>query len=660
MKLKKPIASLVSALLLSFGMVAMATSTASAHDNVVSGVGTCQQDGTYTVTWTVKNDYNRSEVVNEVSSAGGGTLSGLPVLIGASSHYPSAYKSATVTQSGVPGTATSAYLKIWGKWSDAYSRTSEARVVLAGNCETQPTALSGTTTGTDAPVCATPANGTATEVSWKQGWTQAYVWNASKATWVLGEKVYGAKVVTSTTTVDLESCMPSKPAPKTGTETRTDAVVCASPLDGTGMVATESRSWTQAYTWDAGSHSYVLGNKVYGSWTVTKTSVVTDATCAVAVTAVFPEPVPPTCTSDGSLPGLPTNQAGITFSWDASNPLKMVATADKGYVLTGATSRTYSKPGVATGDCYVTPAPVTVAPQTCQVGEGGVADFTGGSITLPTTAGVTYTVTTAGGKPVTVTGGTATGLAPGDYVVTATPAQGEILTTGEKSDWVLGEATATTTVTVVAASDCAIVQPDPKVTSTAWVDGTWACGDTTVKQTREVTTTPYVWSNGGWVLDATSASTVTETQTRDLLASEQTVCSQVLAAPPNTVVTIVPPTCTADGSATLADGVGYTWDKTSFGPGTWTATATVTDGYAFDHGTTAQVTFTVAPKLTGSACTFSEVLAAPPNASVPTASSGVLAFTGATPLPLAIVAIVLLGAGALLQPRVRKAIFARH
>jgi hypothetical protein len=273
---------------------------------------------------------------------------------------------------------------------------------------------------------------------------------------------------------------------------------------------------------------------------------------------------------------------------------------------------------------------------------------------------VTYTITTAGGDPVTVTDGTATGLAAGDDTVTAAPAEGMILTVGE-TDWVLQEdGTATLTVTVAAAADCSIPQPDPQVTMTEWVDGTWACDDTTVEQTREVTTTPYAWVDGAWVLDTENASTVTETQTRDLLASEQTVCpvSQVLAAPPNAVMTIVPPTCTADGSATLADGVGYTWDKTSFGPGTWTATATATDGYAFDHGTTAQVTFTVAPKLTGSACTFSEVLAAPPNASVPTAA--VLAATGATPLPLAIVAMVMIGAGVLLQPRVRRAVFSRH
>jgi len=262
----------------------------------------------------------------------------------------------------------------------------------------------------------------------------------------------------------------------------------------------------------------------------------------------------------------------------------------------------------------------------------------------------------------TVAGGKTTGLAAGDYVVTATPAEGKTLSVAG-TDWKSQPGgTATLTVTVGAASDCSVSQPEPKVTSTAWVDGTWACNDTTVKQTREVTTTPYIWSNGAWVLDTAKAATVTETQTRDLLASEQTVCpvTQVLAAPPNSP-TIVPPTCTTDGSATLVDGEGFTWDKTSFGPGTWTATATVADGFAFDSGTTYQIKFTVAPKLTGAACTLSEVLAAPPNASTPTtAAAAVLAATGATPLPLALVAMVLLGAGAMLHPRVRKAVFARH
>ncbi|MHB1491184.1 MAG: hypothetical protein ACYCTH_11935, partial [Cellulomonas sp.] len=161
----------------------------------------------------------------------------------------------------------------------------------------------------------------------------------------------------------------------------------------------------------------------------------------------------------------------------------------------------------------VTPAVPTASPETCQVGEGGVADVTGGSITLPSTSGVTYTVS----------GGKTTGLAAGDYTVTATPASGTSLSVAG-TNWTSSGGTATMTVTVKPASDCSVSQPGAKVTTTAWVDGTWGCDATTVEQTRTVTTTPYIWGDGQWVLDAAKTTTVTETQTRNLSTSEETVC----------------------------------------------------------------------------------------------------------------------------------------
>ena len=330
--------------------------------------------------------------------------------------------------------------------------------------------------------------------------------------------------------------------------------------------------------------------------------------------------------------------------------------------LWGGTAWKFVRVGACTPppvDTTVTPGVPTVAPATCQVRDGGVADINGGSIVLPTTSGVTYTIS----------GGTTTGLAAGTYTVTATPASGKSLSvTG--TGWTLQGGAATIAVTVMPAADCSVSQPAAKVASTAWVDGTWGCDATTVEQTRAVTTTPYIWGNGQWVLDTAKATTVTETQTRSLSSSEQTVC------PPGTLpipagATVVPPTCTADGSATLVNGTGFTWDTTSFGPGEWTATATPAAGYTFDKsGSTYQVTFTVAAKLTGAVCTVSDVLAAPPNSTgTPTSFSevlaaapnaSVLASTGASPLPLAVIALVLLGVGALVQPRVRRAIFVRH
>ncbi len=78
-------------------------------------------------------------------------------------------------------------------------------------------------------------------------------------------------------------------------------------------------------------------------------------------------------------------------------------------------------------------------------------------------------------------------------------------------------------------------QPDPEVDEGEWVDGTWKCNDTTVTQTRTVTTTPYKLVDNEWVLDTENATTTTETRTRDLTAEEQTKC------PP-------PPTCVALGN----------------------------------------------------------------------------------------------------------------
>ncbi len=70
-----------------------------------------------------------------------------------------------------------------------------------------------------------------------------------------------------------------------------------------------------------------------------------------AVTPVFPDPTPPTCDTDGSLPETPST-LGIVYSWDG-NTLKAEPASDD-YVFTeGAeTSRTYGDLS-ATGDCPI-------------------------------------------------------------------------------------------------------------------------------------------------------------------------------------------------------------------------------------------------------------------------------------------------------------------
>jgi hypothetical protein len=132
----------IAALAISLGLGSVASfalvTDASAHANIVQGTSVCNQtNGTYTITWTVANDYNLSDTVSAVSDTGGGTLAGLPATIAASPQTP--YNTATVTQTGVPGTTTSAVLTINGVWSDGYHQHDAGPVTLGGNCVIPPT-----------------------------------------------------------------------------------------------------------------------------------------------------------------------------------------------------------------------------------------------------------------------------------------------------------------------------------------------------------------------------------------------------------------------------------------------------------------------------------------------------------------------------------------
>jgi hypothetical protein len=79
--------------------------------------------------------------------------------------------------------------------------------------------------------------------------------------------------------------------------------------------------------------------------------------------------------------------------------------------------------------------------------------------------------------------------------------------------------------------DC-IPTKDDKVVVGEWVDGTYKCDDTTVEQTREVTTTSYVWDAEMQDFFVEDTTTVTETRTRDLTSDEQTSCPTDNPNPP--------------------------------------------------------------------------------------------------------------------------------
>jgi len=100
------------------------------------------------------------------------------------------------------------------------------------------------------------------------------------------------------------------------------------------------------------------------------------------------------------------------------------------------------------------------------------------------------------------------------------------------------------------------VKPADKVVVSEWTNGTWPCDAKTVVQTRTITTTPYVWSKGiettavdkkpqpkgEWILG--TPVVITQTQTRDLTATEFKACPVVVVPPvvtPPVVTTVVVP-----------------------------------------------------------------------------------------------------------------------
>jgi hypothetical protein len=137
LQLTRPRPRSIAALFLSVGIASAASvalvTDASAHANVVSGVAACQVDGTYTITWTIANDFNLKEVASLVSHTGGGVVTGLPAPIAASPPNTT-FKSVTAVETGVPGTKTTASLTAHGLWSDAHVTDNVGNVQLGGDC----------------------------------------------------------------------------------------------------------------------------------------------------------------------------------------------------------------------------------------------------------------------------------------------------------------------------------------------------------------------------------------------------------------------------------------------------------------------------------------------------------------------------------------------
>jgi hypothetical protein len=138
----------------------------------------------------------------------------------------------------------------------------------------------------------------------------------------------------------------------------------------------------------------------------------------IVVTPVFPQATPPTCDAAGSLPALPTNQPGLTFTWSDSGAMMIASLKNDGYAFKDgvATTHTYDAPASALGyqstnseaPCYRAPSTViyeTVVWSMPSPNNGtsatypqvGVSQYKGETtqtldVAVPTTCGTQYQV----------------------------------------------------------------------------------------------------------------------------------------------------------------------------------------------------------------------------------------------------------------------------
>ncbi len=154
-------ASLVLALLA--GLVAFAQS-ASAHSLSLTGVAACQEDGTYTITWTLSNDYGLDSIVHTYSvspnlgttnlTADGSYTGGTPYH-GSGTVVP-ANKSITFTTTGVVQSTPSITLTVAGTWTDGFMQDTPPsyKVDLTSDCSGN-LKITKTVTGQSAPPAGT-------------------------------------------------------------------------------------------------------------------------------------------------------------------------------------------------------------------------------------------------------------------------------------------------------------------------------------------------------------------------------------------------------------------------------------------------------------------------------------------------------------------------
>lgn len=120
----------------------------------------------------------------------------------------------------------------------------------------KPEPTSGVEKRDTTPVCVEPNNGTATVEHQERTWTQTPVWNGTN--WELSEKSFGDWVTVSTSTIDSEDCIPTKPDTKVEYSNWVDGKY---DCDATEVPRTQTKTVTE-YVWDSEAHLWVAQEPV--------------------------------------------------------------------------------------------------------------------------------------------------------------------------------------------------------------------------------------------------------------------------------------------------------------------------------------------------------------------------------------------------------------
>ena len=464
------------------------TSPASAHANTVSGKVACQADGTWTVTWTVANDYDATVQVtlNDTTgktslpaSSGGGTLTGLPADLAKKG-------STTVVQSSIPAATTTARLTVTGVWSDKYTQADTGTVTMTGTCLPSHTAAAPTF---HQPTC-TVALGSI-DIPADAGVSYKLDGKPVSAGTITDVPVGPHTVTASSTTLTLTGTtswsrtfaapVDNCPAPLTapvvtqptcdaqqGSFTKpTDTANVTYTVNGNVVTAT-----TQApYRFSATTGWVIAEGGRSATYTVTYTTL---DNCPAPLTA--PVVTQPTCDAQHGSFTKPADTANVKYTVSgnvvtATTAAPYTFSATKGWVIAeGGRSATYTVTYTPLDNCPAPLTPPTVTQPTCTNAQG--------SFTAPTsTTTVTYAVS-------------------GNVVTATTKAPYTFSTT---TGWAIasGARTATFTVAFTAPSNCPPVEQAPVLAPKPSITKTVNVGDaTTVAAGDQLTYTVTLGNTG--------------------------------------------------------------------------------------------------------------------------------------------------------------------